>query len=128
MERAVSVPTDGKETDMFNTKTLLAAASLAVLTAAGLGTAGAAPWDSYHGHAMRQDMRDFHGQRDLRGDRRIVERERVQSILRFHHLRALGEPSFVRGHYIVRVMGRFGHPRLIEINPYTGTLVGEFHT
>ena len=113
---------------MSSTKTLLAAASLAVITAAGLGAAGAAPWDSYRGQTMRQDMRDFRDQRDWRVDRRIVERERVQSTLRFHHLRALGEPFFVRGHYVVRVMSRFGRPRLIEINPYTGTLIGEFRT
>ena len=38
---------------MYSTKTLLAAASLAVLSAAGLGTASAAPWD-HHG-----DRHDF---------------------------------------------------------------------
>jgi hypothetical protein len=124
MERVVSVPTEGKETDMFNTKTLLAAASLAVMTAAGLGAASAAPWNGYHGQITRHDMRDFRSQRDWR----IVDRERVQSTLRFHHLRSLGEPFFVRGHYVVRVMSRLGRPRVIEINPYTGTLIGEFRT
>ena len=132
MERVVSVPNEVKETDMTNTKALLAAASLAVMTAAGLGAASAAPWNSYQGQTMRQDMRDFRDQRDWRGDwrgdRRIVDRERVQSTLRFHHLRSLGEPFFIRGHYVVQVTGRFGRPRLIEINPYTGTLVGEFRT
>ena len=37
---------------MFNTKILLAAASLAVLSAAGIGTASAAPWD-HHGRRDR---------------------------------------------------------------------------
>ncbi len=113
---------------MSSTKTLLAAASLAVMTAAGLSAASAAPWNSYRGYTMRQDMRDFRAQRDWRPDHRIVDRERVLGTLRFHHLRALGEPFFVRGHYVVRAMSRFGRPQLIEINPYTGTLIGEFRT
>src|SRR4051812_23217977 len=105
MERVVSVPTELKETDMTSTKTLLAAASLAVVTAAGFGAASAQSWDSYRGQSTRQDMRDFRDQRDWRddrrSDRRIVDRERVQRTLRFHHLRSLGEPFFVRGHYVV---------------------------
>lgn len=117
---------------MRNTKTLLAAASLAVLTAAGISAASAAPWDhqaSDHQpgpvarHDIRQDVR-----RDVRQDlhRRIVDRDRVWVTLREHHLRGLGDPYFVHGHYVVKVAGRSGHPLFIEIDPYTGAFLGEF--
>ena len=58
---------------MYTTKTLLAAASLAVLTAAGLGTASAAPWDH---HDFRVHERMEH--------RAFVNRWRVAETLRFH--------------------------------------------
>ena len=111
---------------MFNTKTLLAAASLAVLTAAGMGAANAAPWDN-HRPVVRQQMR--HDMRQERRElRRIVDRQHVLASLRLHHLRGLSEPYFVRGHYVVRVMGRFGRTHLVEVNPYTGAFIGEFRT
>ena len=105
---------------MRSTKTLLAAAALALVT--GAGAANAAPWDHRPVPVMRHEMRD------LRYDnhRRIVDRERVLATLRLHHYRWFGEPVFVRGHYVVRVVGRFGRPLFVEINPYTGALVGEF--
>lgn len=106
---------------MRNTKTLLTAAFLAVLTTAS--GANAAPW----GHYDRPTVR--HETRDMRFDmhRRIVDRDRVVTMLRMHHLRVLGEPAFVRGHYVVRIAGRFGHPMFVEINPYTGAFIGNFH-
>jgi hypothetical protein len=122
MERTVSKPSFRwikKEMTMRSTKTLLAAASLAVLTAAGAGAANAAPWDHRPLPAVRHEMRyDAH--------REIVGRERVLATLREHHYRWLGEPTFVRGHYVVKVVGRFGHPAFVEINPYTGALIGDF--
>jgi hypothetical protein len=99
---------------MRSTKTLLAAASLAVLSAAGMDSATAAPWDN-HSPLIRQDMH-----------RRIVDRDRVFASLRLHDYRELGDPYFLRGHYVVRVAGRFGQPLLIEIDPYTGAFIGEF--
>ena len=109
---------------MRNTKTLLAAASLAVLTAAGAGGANAAPWDHHDRPVIRQETRD------LRFDthRRIVDRDRVLGDLACWTIicAALGEPAFVRGHYVVPVAGRTRHPLLIEVNPYTGAFIGEF--
>ena len=35
---------------------------------------------------------------------RIVERVRVYDTLRFHHYRGIGDPYFVRGHYVVRTV------------------------
>ena len=60
---------------MYSTKTLLAAASLAVLTAAGLGTASAAPWDY---HWDRHDWR-VHERMEHRA---FVNRWRVAEALR----------------------------------------------
>jgi hypothetical protein len=100
---------------MRSTKTLLAAASLTLLSTMGMGGASAAPWDHHPGPVARHEM-----------DRRIVDRDRVFASLRLHHYRWLGDPYFVRGHYVVRVAGRFGHPLLIEVDPYTGAFIGEF--
>ena len=107
---------------MISTKTLLTAASLAVLTLAGAGAANAAPWD-HRGPTTRIEMRH-----DTRQDfrRQVVSDREVYQTLRMHRLRAISEPTFLRGHLVVRVAGRFGRPSLIEINPYTGRLIGEF--
>ena len=100
---------------MINTKTLLAAASLAVAMSAGAGAASAAPWDRHDDRAGRHEMR-----------RHLVDRDRVFETLRQHHYRGLGDPTFVRGHYVVKVSRHFGRPLFVEIDPYTGALIGEF--
>ena len=107
---------------MRSTKTLLAAAALALVTAAGGAAANAASWDHRPAPIVRREVRD------LRFDthRRIVDRQRVLETLRVHHYRGLGDPTFVRGHYVVKVAGRFGRPLFVEINPYTGALIGQF--
>ncbi len=105
---------------MFNTKTLLAAASLAVLTAAGLGTAAAAPWDYRGDH--REDHRAFE-RHDRIEHRDFVNRWRVAETLRFHRYDVLGDPYFFHGRYVVRVHDRFGRPVLVQIDPYTGTFL-----
>jgi hypothetical protein len=117
---------------MHSTKTLLAAASLAVLTAAGLGSASAAPWDHHPApvtrHQIRVDIR--HDLRDLRRDehRLVLDRQRIFASLRRHHVRWIGEPFILRGHAVVKVSGRFGRTTLIEINPRTGAILGTFRT
>lgn len=111
----------------FNTKTLLAAAALALLTAGG---AAAAPYDH------RDDRGDQHARFDHRGDDRFdhrhpviahrpyVERDRIVETLRLHHYRAFGEPYFVRGHYVVRSHDRFGRLVFVQIDPYSGAFLG----
>ena len=101
-----------KEMQMYTTKTLLAAASLAVLTATGLGTASAAPWDR---HDWRVHERMEH--------RAFVNRWRVAEALRFHRYDVLGDPYFFHGRYVVRVHDRFGRPVLVQIDPYTGAFI-----
>jgi hypothetical protein len=107
---------------MRSTKLLLAAASLAVLSVSSAGGANAAPWkpDPMFRHELRDMRYDMH--------RRIVDRQQIYETLRMHRLRSLGEPVFVHGRYVVRVMGHFGRPLLVEIDPYSGALIGEFRT
>jgi hypothetical protein len=96
---------------MYNIKVLLAAASLAVATAAGIAGAGAAPWN--HRAVVRHE-------------RPLVVRERVFDSLRLHHYRGVAAPVFIRGHYVVRSYDRFGHVVFVEVDPYTGAFIGEF--
>jgi len=101
---------------MYTTKTLLAAASLAVLTAAGLGTASAAPFDH------RWDRHDFRVHERME-HRAFVNRWRVAETLRFHRYAMMGDPFFFHGRYVVRVHDRFGRPVLVQIDPYTGAFI-----
>jgi hypothetical protein len=102
-----------KETPMFNTKTVLAAASLAVVSAAGLGGASAAPWDRHDFHPARFEHRVF------------VDQVRLTQALRFHHYRVIGEPYFVHDRYVVRTRDRFGRIVFVQVDPYSGAFVRE---
>jgi hypothetical protein len=104
---------------MFSTKTILAAASLAVLAAAGFGSAAAAPWDH-----DRFDHRD--GFRHERFEHRaFVDRVRLEQGLRFHRYRMIGEPYFVHNRYVVRTHDRFGRIVFVQVDPYSGAFIGE---
>ena len=59
-----------------------------------------------------------------RDHRRFADRDTIFRSLRYHHIRYSGEPYFVRGHYVVRSFDRFGRVSFIEINPYTGDVIG----
>jgi hypothetical protein len=103
---------------MFNMKTVLAAASLAVLTAAGIGSAAAQPWDHHRGY------RAF--ERHERLERRaFVDRMRVADALRFHRYRMIGDPYFLHGRYVVRSFNRFGRPVFVQVDPYSGAFIRE---
>jgi hypothetical protein len=110
---------------MYSTKILLAAAALAVSSLAS--TANAAPWDHRDGDHRFEDHRA-----DNRIDHRhefhrpYVERVRIYDTLRFRHYRGIGDPYFVRGHYVVRTINPFGRTVFVEVNPYTGAFLGEF--
>lgn len=108
-----------KETHMFNTKTVLAAASLAVLTAAGLGSASADPWD----HRLDRDGWRAHERYERMEHRAFVNRWRVAEALRFHRFEVVSDPFFLHGRYVVRAHDRFGRPVLVEVNPYSGAFV-----
>lgn len=105
-----------KETHMFNTKTVLAAASLAVLTAAGLGSASAAPWDH------RWDRHDWRVHERMER-RAFIDRVRLEETLRFHHYRVMSDPFFFHGRYVVRAHDRFGRPMLVQVDPYSGAFI-----
>ena len=104
---------------MFSTKTLIAAASLAVAAAAGIGPAAAQPW--YH-HDWRERGWERH---DRFEDRVFVGRVRVAEELRWHRYRMIGNPYFFEGRYVVRSYDPFGRPVLVQIDPYTGAFLGE---
>ena len=103
---------------MFNTKTLLAAASLAVLTATGLGSASAAPWDRGH-------RGDRHFNDHSRYDRHhgYVNRMQIHRTLRHQRFSVISEPFFWRGRYVVRTHDRFGRMALVQIDPYSGRFI-----
>jgi hypothetical protein len=56
--------------------------------------------------------------------RRFADRDTIFRSLRYHRIHYVGEPYFVRGHYVVRSFDRFGHASFVEINPYTGGVIG----
>jgi hypothetical protein len=103
---------------MYNIKTILTAASLAVLAAAG--SASAAPWDHPGERAIVRHDPYFN-----RMHQPIVVRERVYDALRVHHYRGVAEPVFVHGHYVVKSFNRFGRVVFVEVDPYTGAFLGE---
>jgi hypothetical protein len=102
---------------MFNGKILLAAAAL---MATGLAApANAAAWDHrFDRHPHPVVRHEIH--------RHVVERVRIADTLRLRHYRVVGDPYFVRGHYVVRSFNRFGRTVLVEVNPFTGAFIGEF--
>jgi hypothetical protein len=106
---------------MFSTKTILAAASLAVLAAAGIGSAAAAPWDR-NGDHDRFDHRERHERFERRA---FVDRVRLEQGLRFHRYRMIGEPYFVHNRYVVRTHDRFGRIVFVQVDPYSGAFIGE---
>ena len=107
---------------MSSMKKLLAAASLAVVSAIGLGTASADPWD--HGRTSGWHDRAF--DRHARFEHRaFVNHMRVAETLRFHRLRMIGDPYFVHGRYVVRTHDRFGRIVFVQVDPYSGAFVRE---
>jgi hypothetical protein len=108
-----------KETIMFSMKNILAAASLAVLSAAGIGTAAADPWD-HDGWRARA------GERHERFEHRAtIDHMRVAQTLRFHHYWMIGTPYFFDGRYVARTHDRFGRVVFVQVDPYSGAFIGE---
>lgn len=114
---------------MFNTKTLLAAASLAVLTAVGTGAASADPWQVRHDRMeLRHDRQDLrHDRREFRHDvrRAYVDRVVIANNLRFHRYRVVGAPYWAHGRYVVRSYDRFGRVVFVQVDPWRGTFIRE---
>ena len=117
---------------MLAKKFVLAAAALAALTAAGLGSASAQPRDRdfrdygrdngryEQRHEWRSDWRN-----DWRDTRRaFIPRHRVYDTLRMHRFVGIGHPHFMRGQYVVRSYDRFGRIVLVRIDPWTGRFLG----
>ena len=103
---------------MFSTKNILAAASFAVLVAAGIGSAAAAARD-HHRFDRHDSFR--HERMDYR--HATVSRWRIAETLRFRGLRMVSEPAFHHGRMTVRARDRFGRPLMVHVNPYSGNVV-----
>ena len=108
---------------MLAKKFVMAAAALAALTVAGLGSASAQPRD--------RDFRNFrdNGRYEMRHDwrdhrRAYIPRHRVYDTLRLHRFVGIGNPYFMRGQYVVRSYDRFGRVVLVRIDPFTGRFLG----
>jgi hypothetical protein len=108
---------------MSSMKTILAAASLAVLSAAGLGSASAAPWDHDRDHRRIERHDSYRHERIER--RAFVNRVRLAEALRFHRYRVIGNPYFVHDRYVVRTHDRFGRIVFVQVDPYSGAFVRE---
>ena len=107
---------------MFSTKKLLTAATLAVISVAGIGAASAQPWD----HGRQDGWRDRGFERHDRFEHRgYVDRMRVFDNLRFRHYRMIGDPYFVHGRYVVRTYDRFGRVVFVQVDPYSGAFLRE---
>jgi hypothetical protein len=111
---------------MFSTKNILAAASLAVLTAAGIGGASAQPYGG------RWDNDRYERRHDDRWDRRDEWRQgafthvnswRIARELRFRGLHMISEPHVFRGRMMVRAEDRFGRQVIVHIDPRDGDIV-----
>ena len=102
---------------MSSMKTFLAAASLAVLSAAGMGSATAQPWDHHRDRAWVRHER-FE-------QRAYIDRMRLAHGLRIHSYRMIGDPYFVHGRYVVRTHDRFGRIVFVQVDPYSGRFIRE---
>jgi hypothetical protein len=98
----------------MDTRLLIAAAALAVSTAAGLGGAVAAPWEHPAPRVRHEIMRN----RD--------ERMRAYESLRLRQYRDIGTPVAAHGRLIVRARNRFGRLVFVEMDPATFAITGEF--
>lgn len=132
-------------------KILTAAAAAAVLSVAGASAASAdngygdngynqdsSRYDRDHRHDDGDSSRYDRDRRDNNGwhrgwdrhsgwrhdHRRFADRDTIFRSLRYHRIHYVGDPYFVRGHYVVRSFDRFGRVSFIEINPYTGGVIG----
>ena len=106
-------------------KILTAAAAATLLSLAGVSAASADPWDHGRGYGYHESDRDG-WRRDARFHNRFADRGRIFEMLRYRHIRFSGDPYFVRGHYVVRSFDRFGRVSFVEVNPYTGEIIGFF--
>lgn len=78
--------------------------------------------NNYHDNGWHRGWDKHSGWRH--DHRRFADRDTIFRSLRYHRIHYVGEPYFVRGHYVVRSFDRFGRASFIEINPYTGDVIG----
>lgn len=73
---------------------------------------------NWHNDHDRYWRRDF-------GNRGFIQRDRIFFGLKKHgYMRYTGEPYWFQGRYVIRTFDRWGRPIFVEINPYTGEVMG----
>lgn len=86
--------------------------------------------DAYHGRPgwHWRDHRGWHGDHDRywrQGYRNHVHRDVFFRNLRAqHYYRWDGNPYWYYGRFVIRTYDRFGRPVFVELNPYTGVVIG----
>ena len=110
---------------------LLTAVAAAVFSTTGAGMAMARPYDGGPGHhdSDRGDRHDGNRGHDRywRQEYRhgYVDRDRIFFGLRQHRYnRFIGDPFWFHDRYVVRSYDRFGHIVMVEVDPYTGDVIG----
>lgn len=101
------------------TTILKAAVAAVTLTLAGTAAADAAPFHGGFGHGGF----GYHAPR-VPEARRIVDHRIVFRAMQARHMRYIGNPYFVHDRYVVRSFDRFGHVAFVQVNPYTGQIIG----
>jgi hypothetical protein len=105
-------------------KTILKAAVAAIaLTLGGTAAADAAPHGGFGHGGYGHGGFGYHA--PVRHEvRRIVDHRIVFRAMNARHMRYMGNPYFVRDRYVVRTYDRFGRVAFVQINPYTGAIIG----
>ena len=81
---------------------------------------GAWNWQDDRGSWHRDH--DRYWRRDFRG---FAPRDNIFRALRLRNYNRFdGDPYWFHGRFVIRTFDRWGHPVIVEINPYTGAYIG----
>jgi hypothetical protein len=135
----VVTPTKGTQETKMKIKNLLMAAATVTALVAGTGVASAADkdWDGRgdNSWAERHDRDGYRDNKrydhrmnrnDRRDYRRMINHDRVYSVVRAHRYRYIGAPYWYRGHYGVRAYDPYGKIVFVGVDPYSGAWGGVY--
>jgi len=82
-------------------------------------------WAERHDHDGYMDRGRGHDRYWREGYRSYAGRDVFFRSLRAHHyMRWAGDPYWFHGRYVIRTYDRFGNIVFVELNPYTGDVIG----